>query len=698
MKKIFSIILSAILCWALVFTSFAAVSDVKYYVDENGDAYIFGNFEADDTDAGIEVNGQEYSLTAKNMFWLAKLQKNRFGICLTDPNGLLPKRIFTATPYAINADGEKVYTDSITIDMDDPTGIGSDLLAVSFEKGSNIVPKFNKNITEYKVIVEDAGVIKEPTVKVSNGASYEFSSNENVATIKVTSGNKVSEKTYTFNFESYSIESELEYYGTYTPSEGEASTVRLTTYQYPELLELHSPRYKYEEDGITKVAYGNDYKNYLSMVYNGAYYYFRQIPAELEGAQYLKLSRLNTETVDSVKYDVDLNNMTLKLKLNKSAEVYYMTTKPNATEQGGLTSDLYDSFKLVNTGNSSSTIKNHIPGENDKLVSFPSSTALFEQKLFVPNGVESKEFTLKIGQENSADFGPTVIIKYIDNEDIGTDSDILSVDFENGYNIVPVFDKDVTDYKVIMSDITTIPTPEITVSHGATYVTETNGNVVSVTVKSGDKLCEKTYTFAFEAFSVEPELVYYKDDIQQTDYQYPEKTLLHLPNYVYDEQGNYAAFGGSAATFREAVSLVYRDYYYFYSKLPEELIGATKLNIGRIQGADYDNMTLKLKLNKSAVVYYTTSAVKAENDNAVLSEFNDQIRMTFNGAYNTGSTARNTVPTQAALDTNERNVLSGNFYEKTLIVPKGTGSKEFELQVANPNADWGPLVIIKYID
>jgi len=226
-----------------------------------------------------------------------------------------------------------------------------------------------------------------------------------------------------------------------------------------------------------------------------------------------------------------------------------------------------------------------------------------------------------------------------------------------------------------------------------TVTKEGNSLKLNSEALSGEsKLYTIDYTVA-EPQIISNELIYYnKTGTQQTDYQFPELKVLQLPVYQRDGDGKVIKFG-TTANFNNNVSRVFNKLYYFYNKIPEELIGAPYIFTDRLNNMDYDNMTLKIKLNRSADVYFSASEVIALEQDATEYENWEQLRIINAGA--TGNAMREFVP-----DENDEgsDILNGPLYKKRLAVPEGDESKEFTLSVGNSDKSFGPTVIIKFAD
>ena len=104
--------------------------------------------------------------------------------------------------------------------------------------------------------------------------------------------------------------------------------------------------------------------------------------------------------------------MSVKLKLNKSATVYFSASADIAAVQSATAYDKSNQIKLINAGSSGSAMREFVPDLNAEGSALINGQ-LYKKRLEVPEGAEYKEFILSVG--NSAyNFGPSVIIKFDD--------------------------------------------------------------------------------------------------------------------------------------------------------------------------------------------------------------------------------------------------------------------------------------------
>ena len=121
MKKLLSLILVCALVLSLTATVFADTYIRYTFYSEDGYTYHFGAFESEDTDAGVIINGKEYTLKnadkndpSKTAFQVAKENGNIFGIGFKTADSF-KEDSYVVTPYSRDANNNLVTGQAVTV-------------------------------------------------------------------------------------------------------------------------------------------------------------------------------------------------------------------------------------------------------------------------------------------------------------------------------------------------------------------------------------------------------------------------------------------------------------------------------------------------------------------------------------------------------------------------------------------------------
>ncbi|MBE7013584.1 MAG: hypothetical protein E7419_00070 [Ruminococcaceae bacterium] len=128
MKKLLSLILVCTLVISFGATVFAdTYIRYTFYDNTDGYTYHFGAFDSDDTDAGVIINGKEYTLqnadkndSSKTAFEVAKENGNIFGIGFKTADSFKDDS-YVVTPYSKDAEGNLVTGQGITVSANPST-------------------------------------------------------------------------------------------------------------------------------------------------------------------------------------------------------------------------------------------------------------------------------------------------------------------------------------------------------------------------------------------------------------------------------------------------------------------------------------------------------------------------------------------------------------------------------------------------
>ena len=122
MKKLLSLILVCTLVISFGATVFAdTYIRYTFYDNTDGYTYHFGAFDSDDTDAGVIINGKEYTLknadkndSSKTAFQVAKENGNIFGIGFKTADSF-KEDSYVVTPYSRDANNNLVTGQAVTV-------------------------------------------------------------------------------------------------------------------------------------------------------------------------------------------------------------------------------------------------------------------------------------------------------------------------------------------------------------------------------------------------------------------------------------------------------------------------------------------------------------------------------------------------------------------------------------------------------
>lgn len=219
MKKTAALLMAILMAFSVAVTGFAEVMNVKKFYDkEENILYYFGNFGGDDTDAGVEIGGVEYSVNTEaepRKFEIAKHMGGNFGVGLKNPEKLGKVEI---KPYAKDKDGNKVYYGK-TLEYD-PEAVSDDAVLVSAEAELGImVPAFSSFVTDYTVGVPSE-VTTVPGIAYTVAEGFEAQVTEEATAMNETTKITVTdengkERVYSFKFETIqTIDGEVSIAGT----------------------------------------------------------------------------------------------------------------------------------------------------------------------------------------------------------------------------------------------------------------------------------------------------------------------------------------------------------------------------------------------------------------------------------------------------------------------------------------------------